>query len=156
MKRVSENIYVGANICNHGFVKTKDGVVLIDTPAVPSAALAWRKEVAAHGALRYLINTESHIDHFGGNYFFDAPVIAHEGARRVMASVSLEYFMQMLGSAAPGEALPEGFSFRLPEITFSQTSVVRRRSHFPASPHARPYTLSVTGVRTRGENALRR
>ncbi|MGD0489573.1 MAG: MBL fold metallo-hydrolase [Syntrophorhabdales bacterium] len=121
MKRITENVYVGANICNHGFVKTKEGVILIDTPAAPSAALAWGKEVGVHGPLRYLINTEPHIDHFGGNYFFDAPVIAHEGARQAMESVPLEYFMQLLGSAAPGEALPEGFFFRLPEITFSQT-----------------------------------
>ena len=119
MKRVTGNVYAGANICNHSFVKTKDGLVLIDTPATPSAAAAWRNEVAAYGPVCYLINTEPHMDHFGGDYFFDAPIIAQEGARRAMETGSLEYFMQMLSLAAPGEALPEGFSFRLPTIIFS-------------------------------------
>src|SRR5512143_2071233 len=118
MKRVTENVYVGTNICNHSFVKTEDGLVLIDTPIVPSAAVAWRSQVAAYGPVRYLINTEPHMDHFGGDFFFDAPIVAQEGARRVIQTGSVENFMPMLSSAAPGEALPEGFSFPLPAITF--------------------------------------
>lgn len=120
MKRVTENVYVGTNICNHSFVKTEDGLVLIDTPVVPSAAVAWRNEVAAHGSVRYLINTEPHMDHFAGDYYFDAPIVAQEGARRVIQTGSVQNFIPMLSSAAPGEALPEGFSFPLPAITFSQ------------------------------------
>jgi len=120
MKRVTENVCTGASICNHSFVRTKDGLVLIDTPAVPSMAVAWQSVMAALGPARYLINTEPHMDHVGGDYFFDAPIVAHEGARRAMEAASLDYFVQMLSSAAPGERLPEGFSFRLPSITFSE------------------------------------
>jgi cyclase len=161
MKRVTENVYVGANICNHSFVKTRDGLVLIDTPAVPSAAVAWRSAVAAYGPVRYLINTEPHMDHFGGDYFFDAPIVAQEGARRAMETGSLEYFMQMLDWAAPGEAVPEGFSFRLPAITFSQALTLYvgdhtfRLLHMPGhTPFQSPVYLPEERVLFAGDNVV--
>jgi cyclase len=154
MKRVTENVYVGANICNHSFVKTKDGVVLIDTPAVPSAAVAWRSVVAGYGPVRYLINTEPHIDHFGGNYFFDVPVVAQEGARRAMANSSLEYFIEMLGGVAPGEGLPEGFSFRLPVITFSQALTLYVGGHTFRLLHMPGHTPFQSPVYLPGERVL--
>jgi cyclase len=129
MRKVTENVYVGASICNHSFVTTKDGLVLVDTPAVPSAAVAWQSVMAALGPARYLINTEPHMDHVGGDYFFDAPVVAHEGARRAIEAASVEYFTQMLSSAAPGEPLPEGFSFRLPAITFNDALTLYVGNH---------------------------
>ena len=84
MKRVTDCVYVGSNICNHSFVKTTDGLVLIDTPAVPSAAQAWKSAIAPFGPIRYLINTEPHMDHFGGDFCFDVPIVAQEGARPVI------------------------------------------------------------------------
>ncbi len=154
MKRVTENVYVGANICNHSFVKTEDGLVLIDTPAVPSAAVAWRGEVAAYGPSRYLINTEPHMDHFGGDYFFDAPIVAHEGARRVIQAASVENFVPMISSAAPGEALPEGFSFPLPAITFSQTLTLYVGGHTFRLLHMPGHTLFQSSVYVPEERVL--
>ncbi len=122
MQRVTGNVYVGTNICNHSFVKTSDGVVMIDTPAVPAAAVAWRNAVAGYGPARYLVNMEGHLDHFGGNYFFDAAIVAHEGTRAAIQAASMEFFVQMITSAAgpDGAALPDGFSFPLPTVTFNQ------------------------------------
>ena len=161
MKRVTENVYVGSNICNHSFVKTRDGLVMIDAPAAPSAAVAWRNEVAAYGPVRYLINTEPHVDHFGGDYFFDAPVVAQDGARRAMETASPEYFMQMLSWAAPGEALPDGFSFRLPAITFSQALTLYvgghtfRLLHMPGhTPFQSPVYVPEERVLFAGDNVV--
>jgi len=56
--------------CNPSFVVTSDGVVVIDTPQLPTRAVAMRTEAESHGPIRYLINTEHHVDHIFGNYFF--------------------------------------------------------------------------------------
>ena len=84
MQQITKNVYVETCIrgCNHGFVTTSDGVVLIDTPHKPSDAVKLKTEIAKHGQLRYIINTEPHGDHWTGNAYFDVPVIAHEGVRK--------------------------------------------------------------------------
>jgi cyclase len=82
MERVTQNVYAATDIrgCNPGYVVTSEGVVVIDTPQLPTRAVAMREEVLKKGPVKYLINTESHIDHIFGNYFFAGlcPVIAHE------------------------------------------------------------------------------
>ncbi len=81
MQQLTSNVFMETQIrgCNHGFVTTSEGVVMIDSPQMPSDALKLKAEIAKHGELRYIINTEPHGDHWTGNAFFDAPVIAHEG-----------------------------------------------------------------------------
>jgi cyclase len=44
-------------------VTTSAGVVVIDTPQLPTKAVAMRQEAESHGPIRYLINTENHVDH---------------------------------------------------------------------------------------------
>src|ERR1035437_7496617 len=56
--------------CNPSYVVPSDGVVVIDTPQLPTRAVAMRKEAESHGPIRYLINTEHHADHIFGNYYF--------------------------------------------------------------------------------------
>ena len=105
MQKVAQNVYVETNICNHSFVKTSEGLVAIDTPTVPEASVAWQKEIAKHGTVRYLIDTEGHYDHFAGNYFFDALIVGHEGARRDILASSMEELKQMIAGMAPGSSL---------------------------------------------------
>ena len=73
MEKLSENVFVETRIrgCNPGFVVTSEGVVVIDTPQLPTKALAMYEEARAYGPIRYLINTEHHVDHIFGNYYFD-------------------------------------------------------------------------------------
>ena len=73
MQKISDNVYTETELpgCVHGFVVTKEGVVMIDTPQTPTDAVRWRDEIAKHGTVRYLINTEPHEDHFRGNHFFE-------------------------------------------------------------------------------------
>ncbi len=66
--------------CNPSFVVTSEGVVVIDTPQLPTRAVAMRAKAESHGQLRYLINTEHHVDHIFGNYWFKGvPVFNHQG-----------------------------------------------------------------------------
>ena len=81
MEKVTSKVYAETKIrgCNPGFVITEKGVVFIDTPQWISAILSMRKEAGQYGPIKYLINTEGHIDHiFGNHWFADADIIGHE------------------------------------------------------------------------------
>lgn len=123
MQRITENVYAetGFRGCNPGFVVTKDGVVMIDTPQMPTDAVGWRDEIAKYGRVRYLINTEPHGDHYTGNFFFKGTVVAHEGTREAILNSSAEQLMERLKQMAP-ENLPlmKGFKYRPPTITLSE------------------------------------
>ncbi len=82
MERVTPNVFTTTRLrgCNPSFVTTSEGVVVIDTPQLPTRAVAMRKEAEGHGRIRYLINTEHHVDHIFGNYWFKGvPVVEHQG-----------------------------------------------------------------------------
>ncbi len=123
VQKITDNVYVetGFRGCNPGFVVTSEGVVMIDTPMMPVDAVKWRDEIARHGAVRFLVNTEPHFDHFAGNYFFEGIVIAHEGTRMAMLAAPIEQLKDMLKAEAP-EGLPvvDRFGYRPPTITLSR------------------------------------
>ncbi|MEX1171158.1 MAG: MBL fold metallo-hydrolase, partial [Chloroflexota bacterium] len=78
MEQVTPNVFTTTKLrgCNPSFVVTSDGVVTIDTPQLPTRAVAMRTEAERHGPIRYLINTEHHVDHIFGNYWFKGvPVV---------------------------------------------------------------------------------
>jgi cyclase len=83
MERVTANVYTNTRIrgCNPSYVVTSDGVVVIDTPQLPTRAVAMRAEAESHGPIRYLVNTEHHVDHIFGNYWFRGAgtVVNHQG-----------------------------------------------------------------------------
>ncbi len=83
MERVTANVFTNTKLrgCNPSFVTTSDGVVVIDTPQLPTKAVAMRREAESHGPIRYLVNTEHHVDHIFGNYFFKGAgtVVNHQG-----------------------------------------------------------------------------
>ena len=82
LEQVTPNVFTTAQLrgCNPSFVVTSDGVVVIDTPQLPSHAVAMRAAAEKHGPIRYVINTEHHIDHIFGNYYFKGAgaVIHHQ------------------------------------------------------------------------------
>jgi len=83
-KPVTPNVKTDITIrgCNPSYVVTSDGVVVIDTPQLPTRAVAMRAEVEGIAPIRYLINTEHHVDHIFGNYYFrgmSGKVVMHQG-----------------------------------------------------------------------------
>ena len=83
MERVTPNVFTSTRVrgCNPSFVVTSDGVVVIDTPQLPTKAVALREQAESRGIIRYLINTEHHVDHIFGNYYFKGAgtVVNHLG-----------------------------------------------------------------------------
>ena len=83
MQRVTPHVFTSTKIrgCNPSYVVTSAGVVVIDTPQLPTKALQMRKEAEAEGPIRFVINTEHHVDHIFGNYFFKGAgeVVHHQG-----------------------------------------------------------------------------
>ena len=123
MQKITNNVYVENDYrgCNTSFVVTKHGVVVIDTPMVPSEAKKFRDEASKHGPIRYVINTEPHLDHVSGNCYFNGLVVSQEGTRRAILSASANEFKKTLQRMAP-DSLPldESFTYRPSDITFSQ------------------------------------
>jgi cyclase len=83
MQQVTRNAWTDTTLrgCNPSFVTTSDGVVVIDTPQLPTKAVAMRHEAESHGPIRYLVNTEHHVDHIFGNHWFRGAgtVVHHQG-----------------------------------------------------------------------------
>jgi len=149
MQKITDNVYAETGFpgCNPGFVVTKEGVVMIDTPQMPTDAIRWRNEIAKHGPVRYLINTEPHGDHFTGNHFFEGMVVAHEGTREAILTASVEQLKEHLKQTDPDSlSLMEGFSYRPPTITLSQRLTLYlgdhtlQLIHFPGHT---PYQVAV-------------
>ncbi len=132
MQKIGQNVYAetGFRGCNPGFVVTSEGVVMIDTPQMPLDAIRWRNEIAQHGPVRYLINTEPHGDHFTGNYFFEGTVVAHQGTREVILAASVEQLKERLRQTDP-DRLPliKDYSYRPPAITFSEQMTLYVGNH---------------------------
>jgi glyoxylase-like metal-dependent hydrolase (beta-lactamase superfamily II) len=123
MKKITANVYVetGFQGANCTFVTTAEGIVMIESPQMPVEAVKWRDEIAKHGTVRYLINTEPHGDHFSGNCFFQGTVVGHEGTRQAILASNVEQFKERLKQMSPA-SLPfmDGFTFRASTITFSE------------------------------------
>jgi cyclase len=144
MQNVTPRVYTDTTQrgCNPSFVVTSDGVVVIDTPQLPTKAVAMRREAEAHGPVRYVINTEHHVDHIFGNYYFRGagPVIAHaEVAANFMLATQhpspYVYAREALPTDDPdGEAIfpDEETYFRdpnRPAITFTQDLTLKVGGH---------------------------
>src|SRR3954470_18964583 len=83
VQRVTPHVFTSTEIrgCNPSYVVTSAGVVVIDTPQLPTKAVAMREQAEAEGPIRFVINTEHHVDHIFGNYWFKGAgeVVHHQG-----------------------------------------------------------------------------
>jgi len=132
LKQITSNVFVETEIrgCNHGFVTTSDGIVMIDSPHKPSDAMKLKAEIAKHGKLRYIINTEPHGDHWTGNAFFDVPVIAHDGVRRRILETDMPEHVARVATFGPEEQkLLEGYRPNAPIITFKNGMTLHVGNH---------------------------
>jgi cyclase len=132
MQRITENVYVetGFGGSNNTFVVTSEGIVMIDTPQSPEDAVKWKDEIAKHGEVQYIINSEPHGDHFTGNYFFDGMVVAHDGVREAILASNPDQFRQQMKQMAPNTTpIPDDFYYKAPVITFSQKLTLHLGDH---------------------------
>ncbi len=82
MEQVTKNVYTETKIrgCNPSIVLTPEGSVFVDTAQLLSKLFEMREFALSRGPIRYLINTEAHIDHIFGNHWFagESITIGHE------------------------------------------------------------------------------
>ena len=143
MQNVTNNIYSNTMLrgCNPSFVVTSDGVVVVDTPQLPTKAVAMRQVAEQHGPIRYVINTEHHVDHIFGNYYFRGAgtVVHHQGVydNFMVVGPDLDPF------AYAAEAIPTDDRRSLPAlgpcrcahaVALARRPVARRGHRPPAGP----------------------
>jgi len=149
MEKISKNVYAETKFegSNNSFIVTRDGVVIIDTPQVPTNAVKWREIMEGFGKIRYIINNEPHGDHITGNYFFKGTVIAHEGTRQSILKMSPKEIKERYKQSSPADyALLKDFYYRLPTITLTGDMTVYLGDHTFTIMHLpghTPYQLAV-------------
>ena len=156
MEPLTENVFVETMLrgCNHGFVTTSDGIVMIDSPQRPTDALRLKAAIESRGPLRYIINTEPHGDHWTGNAYFDVPVAAHAGVReRIFATDMAEHTARVAAMGPDEAALLEGYTPNAPVITFDDTMTLHvgdhsfRMIHMPGhTPYQAAIVIEEEGV----------
>ena len=157
MEQLTANVFVENQIrgCNHGFVTTSDGIVMIDSPHKPSDALKLKAELEKRGELRYIINTEPHGDHWTGNAFFDAPVIAHEGVRDRILNTTIAEHVMRVGAFGPEEPkLLEGYTPNAPIITFKNGMTLHVGDHTFQMTHMPGHTAYQAAVSIKEEGVV--
>jgi cyclase len=157
MEQVSSSVFAETQIrgCNHGFVVTSEGVVMIDSPQKPSDALKLKEEIARHGELLYIINTEPHGDHWTGNAYFDVPVVAHEGVRQRILETNLEEHVARVAGMGPDEAaLLEGYTPNAPVITFQNGMTMHVGDHTFQMIHMPGHTLYQAAILIKEEGVV--
>ena len=157
MQQITSNVFAETQVrgCNHGFVTTSDGVVMIDSPQKPTDALKWKAEIEKHGELRYIINTEPHGDHWTGNAYFDAPVVAHEGVRTRILETNLAEHLARVGSMGPDEPkLLEGYTHNAPIITFKNVMTLHVGDHTFEMIHMPGHTLYQAAILIKEEGVV--
>jgi len=157
VQQITSNVFAETQVrgCNHGFVTTSDGVVMIDSPQKPTDALKWKAEIEKHGELKYIINTEPHGDHWTGNAFFDAPVVAHEGVRTRILETNLAEHLARVGSMGPDEPkLLEGYTPNAPIITFQNGMTLHVGDHTFEMIHMPGHTLYQAAILIKEEGVV--
>lgn len=121
MHRVADGIYYQPSfrLVNLGVVETPKGLVLVDTPMLPSLALKWRQEVEQLGPIKYILNTDHLPEHVLGNLFLPGDIVAHDGThdKMRMTPKSKEQLRKVVRQYDPeGAKLLNDFEPRYPNL----------------------------------------
>jgi glyoxylase-like metal-dependent hydrolase (beta-lactamase superfamily II) len=132
MEQLTENVWTETKIrgCNPSIVFTTEGSVFIDTAQWISTLLEMREFAKRRGPIKYLINTEGHIDHIFGNHWFagETLVIGHERLNELFWTVAgdlpcYEYSVDVIErqDKASLHLMPskKDYIVNRPQITFS-------------------------------------
>lgn len=122
LQQVTENVFADTRVkgCNFGYVTTSDGVVLIDTPMVFSAAARLKEHLASVGPVRYLVITEPHLDHWATSSVWDGvTIVAHDKTREaIIAFDDLPRLRAEAGTDEESLQALESYALRPPDLTF--------------------------------------
>ncbi len=146
IEQITPNVYTFAGIrgCDPSMIMTSEGAVFTDTAqwlTQLDQMIAFAQEKA--GGVRYVINTESHIDHVFGNPYLKkagATIIAQEkvlnGYYKIPPAFNMtihEYNLDLLRRQDPTQAerlLPDGEEeCGKPDITFSDRLTLKLGDH---------------------------
>lgn len=142
MEKLTSNVYTETKIrgCNPSIVFTKEGSVFIDTAQWLSSLLEMIAFAEEKGPIKYLINTEPHIDHIFGNHWFagKCPVIGHANLEKDFFLVpgemdGYDYSVDILKRQDPEslKLMPskEDYIINKPQITFSKDLFLKVGDH---------------------------
>lgn len=142
MEMLTKNIYVETKIrgCNPSILFTKEGAVFIDTAQLITNLLEMIEFAKKRGPIKYLINTEAHIDHIFGNHWFAGvcPVIGHEDLKDMFWTVAgdvpcYEYSVDVLErqdkAGLPLMPSKEDYIVNMPQITFNDRMSIKLGDH---------------------------
>ena len=132
MQHVTKNVYARTNFqgCNSGFIVTKEGAVVIDTPMVPVEAREWKQEIEKHAPVKYIIINEAHTDHYCGSCYLGGTLIGTEDSLAALKSARVEDLIRDLSWMAPDSPKPdESFFFRTPEIILDGEATLSMGDH---------------------------
>ena len=132
MQKVTDNIYAKTTFqgCNSGFIVTREGAVVIDTPMVPSEAQGWKKEIESHGPVKYVIINEAHTDHYCGGCYLGGTLIGTEESLNALKAAKVEDLIKELSWMAPNSQGPdESFYFKPPEIVLKGEAGIHLGDH---------------------------
>ncbi|MEA4807241.1 MBL fold metallo-hydrolase [Acetobacterium wieringae] len=142
MEKLTPNVYTETKIrgCNPSIVFTKEGSVFIDNAQWLSSLLEMIAFAEQKGPIKYMINTEPHIDHIFGNHWFagKCPIIGHEAMNKDFFLVpgemdGYDYSVDVLTRQDPKglELMPsrEDYIINKPQITFSKDLSLKVGDH---------------------------
>jgi cyclase len=80
--------------------------------------------------VRYILNTEPHGDHWTGNAYFEAPVIAHAGVRKRILETNMKEHVARVGAFGPLEPeLLKDYRPNAPILTFEEGMTLHVGNH---------------------------
>ncbi len=147
--KLTNNVFVETQFSgsNVSYVVTDEGLVMIDAPHKPTNALAWRSEIENKGPIKYLINTESHDDHFAGNFFFDTTVVAQAKTREDILATDINQVLGIIAVKDPkGLHLTKDYKVNAPSVTFSNLLDIYLGRHSFHLIHLPGHTAGQTAV----------
>ena len=146
IEQITKNVYTFTGIrgCDPSMVMTSEGAVFIDTAqwiTQLEQMIEFAKEKC--GGVKYLINTESHIDHIFGNPWLKAAgatIIGHEklldGYYKIPPAFNMtthEYDIDIIKRQDPTAIdrmmPPESYESGKPDITFSERMTLKVGDH---------------------------
>jgi glyoxylase-like metal-dependent hydrolase (beta-lactamase superfamily II) len=142
MQQITDNVYVETIFqgCNSGFIVTKQGAVVIDTPMVPADAREWKREIEKYAPVKYVIINEAHIDHYCGSCYLGGTVIGSVDTLTALKNAKVEELTGFLSMMSPESTGPDkDFYFKPPEIILDGRAEIHMGNHtfkiFPAPGH---------------------